>query len=159
MSWKPHQSLEETKDFVKGRIDAWNRGDDFTWAVTKRDGSLIGGIGLRIRDREFKAELGYLIGRPYWGRGYATEALRAVVQWALQQAQVFRVWAVCDVENAASARVLEKCGFEKEGLLRKCNVHPQVSNTPRDCLCYSIVREGTSQPSGAADALPRTADL
>jgi len=157
LSWRPHQSIEESKSFLKDRIDAWSQGNDFTWAVTLNDTRLIGGIGLRIRD--FKADFGCVIGRPYWDNGYATEALRAIVQWALQQPQVFRVWAVCDIENTASARVMEKCALIKEGVLRRWIMHPQVSDTPRDCLCYSITREMNSQQSGAADTLPRAADL
>lgn len=67
LTWKPHRGLEETKAFVKGRMDAWTQGNDFTWATTMVDGKLIGGIAFRIGD--FKADFGYVIGRPYWGHG------------------------------------------------------------------------------------------
>ena len=149
LTWRPHQSMEDTKAFVSDRIAVWDQGDDCTWELTTTDGKLIGGIGLRIR--AFKADLGYVIGRSYWGNGYATEALRTVVQWALRQPQIFRVWAVCDIENVASARVMEKCGMMKEGVLRKWIVHPQASDTPRDCFCYALTRKGISQPAIAAD--------
>lgn len=147
LTWKQHRDIEETRTFVKGRIDAWDRGSDFTWAVALNDTRLIGGIGLRTRG--FKADFGYVIAKPYWGNGYATEALCAVVQWALQQPHILRVWAVCDVENIASARVMEKAGLTEEGVLRKWIMHPQVSDTPRDCLCYSITKEMGSQQSDA----------
>ena len=148
-TWRLHQSIEDTKAFVKGRIDAWTQGNDFTWAVTRNDDKFIGGIALRIED--FKAEFGYVIGRPYWGNGYTTEALRPIVQWAIQQPQIFRVWGVCDIQNTASARVMEKSGLEKEGLLRKWIMHPQVGDTPRDCLCYSITKEMNSQQDTEPD--------
>ena len=68
------------------------------------------------------------------------EALQAVAPWWLSQPCTFRVWATTDVENRASARVLEKAGFELEGTLRRWDVHPNLSSAPRDALCYSRVR-------------------
>jgi RimJ/RimL family protein N-acetyltransferase len=50
------------------------------------------------------------------------------------------VWATCDVENLASARVLERVGMTREGVLRRWTVYPNLGDTPRDCLCYSIVK-------------------
>ena len=72
-----------------------------------------------------------------WLHGGGVEA---VVPWWLSQPGTFRVWATTDVENRASARVLEKAGFELEGTLRRWDVHPNLSSAPRDALCYSRVR-------------------
>jgi RimJ/RimL family protein N-acetyltransferase len=69
-----------------------------------------------------------------------TEALRPIVRWALAQPQIYRVWAVCDVDNPASGRVLEKLGMQHEGVLRCWTLHPNVSDAPRDCDCYAIVK-------------------
>jgi len=55
---------------------------------------------------------------------------------------IYRVWATCDVDNVASARLLERVGMEREGVLRRWLVHPNLSEAPRDCLCYSIVKAG-----------------
>jgi RimJ/RimL family protein N-acetyltransferase len=101
-------------------------------------GELIGMVGLRVRD--FKAEVGYVLARRWWGRGLVAEALRPVVAWALGQPAVYRVWAVCDVENRASARVMEKVGMEREGLLRRYTLRPNASAEPRDSYCYSVVK-------------------
>jgi RimJ/RimL family protein N-acetyltransferase len=90
---------------------------------------------------EFSQNLGYVLGRKFWGQGYMTEAVRAVVDYALAEPEVFRVWAVCDVENAASARVLEKAGMRREGILRRWSMHPNISDEPRDSLCYARVKE------------------
>jgi RimJ/RimL family protein N-acetyltransferase len=87
-----------------------------------------------------KWELGYVLARGYWGRGYMTEALKALVNWAVQQSEIYRVWAVCDVDNLASARVMEKAGMRREGILRRWSIHPNVSDEPRDSYCYSIVK-------------------
>jgi ribosomal-protein-alanine N-acetyltransferase len=69
-----------------------------------------------------------------------TEVLAEVVTWALKQPSVFRISAVCDVENIGSARVMEKAGLVREGLLRRWLMHPNVSDEPRDCFSYARVR-------------------
>ena len=68
------------------------------------------------------------------------EAASAVVDWALAQPQIYRVWAICDHENLASARVMEKIGMQREGLMRRGIVHPNISDEPRDCWVYARVR-------------------
>jgi RimJ/RimL family protein N-acetyltransferase len=69
-----------------------------------------------------------------------TEAARALVSETLARPAIWRVWAVCDVDNTASARVLEKAGLEREGTLRRYIVHPAVSPEPRDVHLYARVR-------------------
>jgi ribosomal-protein-alanine N-acetyltransferase len=101
---------------------------------------LVGSIAAR-QDKN-GVNLGYLLARAYWGRGLMAEAVLAVTQWAFGDPAVFRVWAVCDVENRASARLLEKTGFMREGVLRKFSLHPNVSAIPRDCYCYAQTRRG-----------------
>jgi [ribosomal protein S5]-alanine N-acetyltransferase len=138
--WQPHPDLDTTRAFVQGCVEAWGQGTRFPWVITTRSPEqLIGMIELRIAGH--RADLGYVLARPHWGRGLATEAVRAVVGWALDQPEIHRVWAVCDVENVASARVLEKAGMQREGILRRWLRHPGVSETPRDCLCYARIRE------------------
>jgi hypothetical protein len=53
---------------------------------------------------------------------------------------IFRVWALCDVDNLASARVMEKVGMQREGILRRWILHPNLSDEPRDVYCYSVVK-------------------
>ena len=69
-----------------------------------------------------------------------TEALRAVADWALAQPGIWRIGDVCDVDNRASARVMEKAGMSCEGRLRRWGIHPCISPEPRDCLSYARVR-------------------
>src|SRR4029077_3851095 len=89
-----------------------------------------------IFSKEHAADIGYVLSRNLWGGGYMTEAANAVVEWAINLSSVYRVWAVCDCENKAdapdiigalSARVLEKVGMQREGILRRYIVHPNVS--------------------------------
>ena len=74
------------------------------------------------------------------GPGYTTEAVKGLISWALRQKDIYRVWAVCDVDNAASARVMEKSGMQREGILRRWSLHPNISPQPRDSYCYAIVK-------------------
>ena len=92
----------------------------------------------RVTDEKW--ELGYVLARFYWGNGYMTEAVQGLVHWALKQKQIYRIWAVCDVDNIASARVMEKAGMQREGILRRWSVHPNLSPEPRDSYCYAIVK-------------------
>src|SRR5215831_19227433 len=69
-----------------------------------------------------------------------TEAVKSIVDWALKQREIYRVWSVCDVDNVGSARVMEKVGMQKEGILRRWSVHPSISPEPRDAYCYAITK-------------------
>ena len=137
--WVPHNNIMATREFLRGCIQRLEYGDSFPKVIEiKSNHELIGMIDLRIE--KYRADFGYVIAREYWGNGYATEALKVVVDMALSQESIFRVWAVCDVENVASARVMGKVGLKREGILRRYIVHPNISDEPRDCFCYSIVK-------------------
>jgi len=85
------------------------------------DGRACGGIGLRLGEdvERVSAEVGYWLGRAYWGRGVATEALIALRDYAIEAFSLTRIWAVPYEWNVASTRVLEKAGFKLEGRLRR----------------------------------------
>jgi RimJ/RimL family protein N-acetyltransferase len=105
----------------------------------RKSGALLG--SLSATPSEHRVELGYLMARDFWGRGFMTEAVEVVTSWWLDSGGAHRVWAVCDVENRASARVLEKAGFMLEGTLRKWSRQPNMGDEPRDVLCFSRIRE------------------
>lgn len=89
------------------------------FAVTlASDGTLIGAIGLDFVADHRHARLGYWLGHPYWGCGYATEAVKAVIAYGFAQRQVHRIYAGHFLHNPASGRVLQKAGFSYEGRLR-----------------------------------------
>ena len=139
LTWRPHRSIADTFAYLDVLRSGWDAGTDRTWALTMRgEDQVIGMIGLRPRGS--KADIGYVLARPHWGRGLMTEAGRAIVDLAFADPAVYRVWAVCDADNAASARVMEKLGMTLEGTLRRWIVHPNVSDAPRDALCYSRIR-------------------
>ena len=137
--WRPHENIVITREFLRRCMKCWEDESAFPWVITRKEcSSLLGMIELRVN--KYQADFGYGIARQYWGNGYTTEAVKAVVNWAIEQESIFRVWAICDFENVASARVLEKAGLQQEGILRRFTIHPNISNEPRDCFCYSIVK-------------------
>ena len=137
--WRPHENVNTTSEFIHRCIQCWKDETAFPWIVIRKcDNEMVGMLELRIEKN--RAEVGYVIARPYWGNGYATEITKSVIKWAFSQRNIYRVWATCDIENLASARVLEKVGMQREGILRRYIVHPNISDEPRDSYCYAIVR-------------------
>jgi RimJ/RimL family protein N-acetyltransferase len=137
--WPRQTSVEPILESLKERENLWKRGDEYHWIVTllKFDRA-IGGISCMLNNSS--AEIGYLLNRRYWGNGYATEGALAVTEWLLSQSSIFRVWATCDTENAASIRVLEKIGMQREGLLRSYSIRPGISEFPRDAYIYARIK-------------------
>jgi len=139
MTWKPHKNIQETEQFLSACQKLWHDGKDFAYAITlKGNGQLIGMFA--VHPMNLKIEVGYGMAHSFWGKGYMTEVLRAVIDWALAQPDIFRVQAICDVENIGSARVMEKAGMSREGTLRRYILHPNISDKPRDVYMYAIVR-------------------
>lgn len=139
VSWRAHSDIAETREYVRMCLLAWDVGKAFHWVIERNDDKQV--IGMMIaRAGGEKWELGYVLARAYWGCGYMTEALTALIVWALKQPDIYRIWAVCDVDNGASARVMEKAGMLREGTLRRWSVHPNLSPEPRDSYCYAIVK-------------------
>jgi RimJ/RimL family protein N-acetyltransferase len=136
-TWAPHASVADTLAFVTAcAADAPETAR--TYAVCDRaDGGLRGTFNLR---RAMAHHLIYALARRWWGQGLMTEVLTAAVDWTFADPRHFRISAVCDVENVGSARVMEKAGLVREGVLRRWLVHPCLSDQPRDCLLYAKVR-------------------
>ncbi|HOI58557.1 MULTISPECIES: GNAT family N-acetyltransferase [unclassified Methanoculleus] len=115
--------------YPDGAAEAWiathrpgfEKGMHVVYAVTRPDdGTLVGAAGLvEIDRRHGRAELGYWVGRPYQGRGYATEAARAVIEYGFSVLELHRVYALHLSRNPASGRVMEKCGMVYEAHLRE----------------------------------------
>ncbi|MFI4943612.1 MAG: GNAT family N-acetyltransferase [Burkholderiales bacterium] len=139
MTWRPHRSARNTQAYLRRLLQAWQRGTSQPWVITARASGRPLGL-IELRPSGHRAEIGYVLGRPWWGQGFMTEAAGAVVDWALEHPTIHRVWAVTDVDNRASARVLEKTGMTREGRLRAWLIHPNLSPEPRDCWCYARIR-------------------
>jgi RimJ/RimL family protein N-acetyltransferase len=142
MTWRPHLDIAETAAFLERCEKAWTDGSAFPWTLWSKSGEDLVGL-VEIRVRPPAVDLGYALTRRWWHQGFMTEALQPVLEWALAQPEIYRVWATCDIENEPSARVLERIGMQREGVLRRWLIHPNVNDTPRDALCYSVVKTTT----------------
>jgi RimJ/RimL family protein N-acetyltransferase len=96
-------------------IAAANNGGEALFLITARDGAVMGACGFVSRDKPAPS-LGYWLGAPYWGKGYATEALHALIDYAFGEFDFTALEAGARVTNPASRRVLEKCGFQWTGV-------------------------------------------
>ena len=140
LTWHPHQTMEQTEQFIQSCLDAWMHETRFPYMITlKESDDIVGMIDPRIEGH--KVGIGYVAARVHWSKGYITEATRAIIEWAFRQPSIYRVYATTDVENLASQRVLEKVGMQCEGILRKHIVHPNVSDVPRDSYMYAIIKQ------------------
>jgi len=139
LTWQPHQRIEQTQEFVQSCLSAWEREIRFPYIITLQENAeVIGMIDPRIEGP--KMGIGYVAARTHWGKGYVTEATRAMIEWAFQQPSIYRVYATTDIENIASRRVLEKVSMQCEGILRKYVLHPNISDVPRDSYMYAITK-------------------
>jgi [ribosomal protein S5]-alanine N-acetyltransferase len=139
MTWRPHRNVDDTLGFLRRCETVWQEGSAFPWTLWIKDGGAFAGM-IEIRVHQATVDLGYALAPRWWRQGLMTEALTWIVHWALDQPTIFRVWATCDVDNVASARVLERVGMQPEGVLRRWIMHPNISEEPRDSLCYAVVR-------------------
>jgi RimJ/RimL family protein N-acetyltransferase len=140
LTWRPHRSIADTEGYVAWCLRTATAGQSLAYAMTDRhDGRLIGAFELR-RTGTGRLGYGYVLARPWWGRGLMAEALTAVAAWALAQPDIWRIGDVCDAENLGSARVMEKAGMTREGLLRRWVIHPNTGPEPRDCYSFALTR-------------------
>jgi ribosomal-protein-alanine N-acetyltransferase len=116
----PHPYTEQdAREFLSARHADSEAGPETRFAITLRsDSELCGGIGLRLDPAHQNAELGYWLGVPFWGQGYATEAGRAVVDHGFDRLGLHRIYASHFAHNLASGKVLRKIGMKHEGCLR-----------------------------------------
>jgi [ribosomal protein S5]-alanine N-acetyltransferase len=116
----PHPYTEsDARDFIARTQEGLLSGSDLRLGIVVRESNtLCGGVGLRIEGDHRRAELGYWIGVPYWGNGYATEAASAVVKYGFETLRLYRIFASHFANNPASAKVLRKIGMRHEGCLR-----------------------------------------
>lgn len=135
----PHPYRREmAEEWIATHAPAWERGTHATFAITGAEEGLVGAIGLHVQAPHHRAEIGYWVGRPYWGRGYCTEAGRALLGFAFDTLALHRVFAHHFRRNPASGRVMRKLGMRHEGCLRH---HVLKWNVWEDLEVYGLLRE------------------
>jgi ribosomal-protein-alanine N-acetyltransferase len=138
MSWPRHQSHADTEAFLADAMREWDEVGVGAYLITDpASGEVLGSTGLH-QSTPYRAVTGYILTGPAWGKGFATEACRAMVALA-SRLGFARIEADCHVEHRASARVLEKAGMLHEGILRSFLVFPNLDpNRPQDVHLYGL---------------------
>ena len=129
-------TLEDERDWYEDkRADP----DNVLWAIDTLEGRLIGTAELRLAPRQRRAEMGIAVqDKSQWNQGYGTEAVRLVLGYAFAELGLNRVELTVDEENARAIRCYEKCGFQREGLLRQ---HRLVDGSFGNTLVMAVLRE------------------
>lgn len=139
MPFERHRQLSESLDFAERCARCWQDGSAYPWAITHAtSGQFIGVIEIRLSPPT--ADFGYIIGEAFWGKGYTTEAARAVVDWARTLPDIHRIWATCHPDNHASAAVLRKAGLSFEAELPNWESRPQLGEVAGPSLLFSWQR-------------------
>lgn len=126
------------QEWISTHREKFEQGELVTLAVTLRDdGALAGAISLTINKTHERAELGYWVGKPYWNRGYCTEAARALLRYGFEQLHLNRIVGHHIRRNPSSGRVMQKLGMKYEGCLRH---HVKKWDEFEDMECYGILR-------------------
>jgi ribosomal-protein-alanine N-acetyltransferase len=116
MAWAAHKDLEETREWVATQVAARAAGTDLTWALVHEAKPIgvvtLGGIKWTFRAwRLDRAELGYWMGRPFWGQGLMAEAATAATRWGFETLGLHKITIGCIEGNAASKKIIERIGY------------------------------------------------
>jgi ribosomal-protein-alanine N-acetyltransferase len=139
VTWDAHPNIDMTKRITSSWIEKYEKDPETTyeWCVTL-DGEPVGSIGgPKINEHLKEIEFGYCFGKKFWGNGYATESLQAVIDYWFSLG-FNRIKGVHHIDNPASGRVMQKCGLQYEGLIRQGCV--SLDGTIYDVKQYAIMR-------------------
>ena len=135
----PHPyELEHAEEWISIQPEQIQEGLEYPLTiVTKNENQIIGTITLRIDKNNNKGELGYWIGRDFWGNGFATEAVNRMIEFGFNHLDLNKVWASAISRNKASTIVLEKAGLQKEGRLKQNRL---LQNKYEDVDVYGLLK-------------------
>lgn len=140
---KPHLHINQTREFLKEWCETpWDKeSNKFAWVIAEIETNK--GIGIFLVELEdtSTAQIHYGICPDCSRKGFITEAGRAVVQWLIYQKNTKRIWTACDLTHKGSIRVLEKLGFQNEGIHKKRLHLPALGDSPRDCYIYAYAHQ------------------
>ncbi|TAG06519.1 MAG: N-acetyltransferase [Oscillatoriales cyanobacterium] len=138
--WSTHTSIEDTKYFLKSLTKMYKRKELVDWGIVhKAEKKFIGTCGyVEWSMTHSRAEIGYALSARYWREGYMSEAVNAIIEFGFREMLLNRIVGRCEVNNIASARVMEKVGMQLEGILRQ---QLFVKGRYWDLKIYSLLRE------------------
>jgi RimJ/RimL family protein N-acetyltransferase len=137
-SYPPWTESSQAQQWLSRVQEGYRTGNDLQFGIERRaDHVLVGTCTLfQFHVASRRAEIGYALGRPYWGYGYMNMALQALLRYAFETLELNRLEADIDPRNLASARTLERLGFQKEGYLRERWI---VNNEVADTSLYGLL--------------------
>ena len=140
VGWPTHESIQDTKEFVGHIVKEYESECIGFWGIElKENQKLIGTIDFVSWQPKHKtAEIGYVLSRDYWGRGFTSEAAKEVLRFGFDHMELVRIQARCFLENIGSQRVMEKVGMTFEGVIRKGLF---MKDKHQDLKLYSILAE------------------
>ena len=140
MSWQTHKNMETTEELVNSWLCRYEEESYYRWAIVlKKTKEPIGVITVVNMDEKAEnLEIGYYMGSKWWNSGLTTEAVKTIIHYLFNEVKVRRVEACISVINIQSRKVLEKCGFIFEGIMRKARWD---NNGISDKAFYSIISE------------------
>lgn len=137
VSWPMHQTIDDTRAFLRDSITGWEKGTDYSFGIRKKEsGRFIGSFG--VLNDSGKLQFGYVLGPLHWGNGYATEACRVMMKVLAGTADVYRIGTFVDSENVASAKVLLKSGLVEEARLSGWFRFINQGNQAKDCTFFKL---------------------
>lgn len=139
VTWSTHKNVEETKGVIQHWVDEYENGS-YNWVVELAGtGELIGSISvISISEKHKNCEIGYCYGSKYWNQGYATEALKAIIDYMLNVCEMHVVEAKHYSLNPASGRVMEKAGMVREAVLKERR-YDAITDTYCDIIYFSKI--------------------
>lgn len=140
VSFNTHQNYKETKEIINEWIKEYDNGS-YNWVVELKDtNKIIGNISvIEISKKHNNCDVGYVFGAKFWGNGYATESLKIVVEFLLDECAFHLIEAKHHASNPASGRVMEKVGMKKDGILRERRIN-KIKEGFDDLVVYSITK-------------------
>ena len=148
VGWPRHRSVLDTEAFLQFSAQEWEQWPAGPYLIVSRtDGQLLGSTGLGFQSPH-EAMTGYVLARDAWGKGFATEALTAIVEVAARIG-VTRLFALCHPEHRPSRRVVEKCGFARDDVSKPMVEFPNLSpGVRREALCYALTFDAGTKHAG-----------
>ena len=127
LTWPTHRGVSISRAVISSWIDLYHKPDHYNWAIVlKENNEPIGSIGATVMHDEIKlVHIGYCIGREWWHKGYASEALKELIHFFFEEVGVNRIESRHDPRNPNSGKVMLRCGLRYEGTMRQSDMNNQ----------------------------------
>lgn len=137
VGWKTHQSTSDTISYLHYTLNLWKKQVEFSYSIRQKGSNrLVGSLG--IINQEGNIHFGYIFSPTQWNQGFATEAVKVILQELISKPGIIKIETFVDTENLNSIRVLEKCGLQKVELRKNGFRFPNQDDQWKDCYLFSL---------------------